>query len=144
VNDLPAPITWSVPTDLAFVRSGRKMFEALLAAEGWGEEAVEDAALVYTEVLQNAIEHGSRNDGRETVGTICRVGPASAWVEVTDPGTGKDPREVLARDLTRTVPTDEARGRGLFLVNRLAARLDRALAPGGGCRIAVQLENEAS
>jgi anti-sigma regulatory factor (Ser/Thr protein kinase) len=140
---LPGPVEIRVPTSLVFVRPVRKMVEALLAGQGWGEEAVEDAGLVFTELLQNAIEHGSKADGGEHVHVLCAVEQAAVGIEVTDPGTGKDPREVLSRDVTRPVPPDEARGRGLFLVNRMARCLDRGLSGGGGCCIRVRLERAA-
>jgi anti-sigma regulatory factor (Ser/Thr protein kinase) len=137
---LPDSVRLSAPTHLAFVRPLRKMVEALLLGQGWSEEAVEDAGLVFTELLQNAIEHGSKSDGTETVVVECCVEADAVALQVTDPGTGKDPREVIRRDVTRPVPPDEARGRGLFLVHRLSDRFERAISEAGGCCIRVRLE----
>jgi anti-sigma regulatory factor (Ser/Thr protein kinase) len=141
---LPDSLLLRLPTDLAFVRPFRKMLEGLLAAQGWTEEGVEDAALVATEVVQNAIEHGSRNDGTETVDARVTVDPDGLLLEVKDPGTGKDPRLLLSRDVAQTPDLEAARGRGLFLIHRLSARFDRLLHEGGGCLIRVRLEWEAS
>ena len=93
-----------------------------------------------TEVVQNAIEHGSRNDARETVDVLCRLEVGAITLEVSDPGTGKDPRLLLARDVTLPPDLDSARGRGLFLIHRLSARFERLLNGSGGCLLRVRME----
>lgn len=137
---LPAPIRISVPTDLVFVRPVRKMIEALLVSQGWGEDDVDDAALVITEIVQNAIEHGSKSDGTETVGVLCALHADAVELEVEDPGTGKDPAEAMRRDPTAPVPLDATRGRGLFLIHRLCATFERSLRDEGGMHIRVRRE----
>jgi serine/threonine-protein kinase RsbW len=141
---LPAALTVAVPTDLGFVRPVRKMIEALLAAQGWDEEAVADVGLVATEVLQNAVEHGSRNDGTERVEVAVALEGSAATIEVLDPGTGRGPAALLAQDVTRPPPPDAPRGRGLFLVNRMVERLDRAASGGGGSRVRVRVRVEVA
>lgn len=141
---LPSALHLRLPTDLVFVRPARKMVEALLQAQGWDEDAVEEVALVATELVQNAIEHGSRADGTEIADLCVRLHPGAVEMEVTDPGTGKDLGALLERDVTRPVPLDSPRGRGLFLINRLASRLERARAPGGGAVVRVRMESSAA
>jgi serine/threonine-protein kinase RsbW len=141
---LPAALSIRLPTDLVFVRVGRKMIEGLLGAQGWEEDAVEDAALVATELIQNAIEHGSRGDGSEVAEIRVVLDAAGCLLEVLDPGTGKDPRLLLDRDLEAAVPLDAPRGRGLFLVNRLAADLVRRCHPGGGCVVTARVACESA
>ena len=138
---LPGAITLRLPSHLAMVRPFRKMFEALLAAQGWGEEPVEDAALVATEVVQNAIEHGSRNDGGEDVSVVIELAPHTCTLAVTDPGTGRDPDLLLQRDVTLPPDLASPRGRGLFLIHRMSARFER-LRRGPGCCVRVRLDVE--
>ena len=140
---LPDSLLLSVPTHLAFVRPFRKMLEGLLAAQGWSEEEVEDAALVGTEVIQNAIEHGSKNDGTERIDARLTVEADGVVLEVRDPGTGKDPRILLEKDVARPPDLEAPRGRGLFLVHRLTARFERLRDEGGGCMVRVRLQWEA-
>jgi anti-sigma regulatory factor (Ser/Thr protein kinase) len=121
------------------------MLEGLLASEGWGEEDVADVGLVATEVLQNAVEHGSKNDGSEAVEVRCTIPAAEVWIEVTDPGTGKGPQSLLARDVTVAPPLDSSRGRGLYLVARMSKEMERGLAPAGGALVRVRFRRaEAS
>ena len=142
-DPLPEPLRISVPTNLVFVRPVRKMVEALLSAQGWEEDDVDDVALVVTEIVQNAIEHGSRNDGAEQVDVWCHVRPGAVELEVHDPGTGKDPVDALQRDVNEPVPLDAERGRGLFLIGRLCSSFEREVRDGGGMRIRVRKDVEA-
>ena len=141
---LSAPLSIVVPTSLEFVRPGRKMIEALLYAQGWEEDDVEEAALVATELIQNAIEHGSRNDGSESARIRVTVSAGTVEFVVVDPGTGKSPEDLLGRDVEAPVPLDSPRGRGLFLINRLAVDFVRARDDGGGARVQARLECQAS
>ena len=136
---LSGVLSIELPSDLSLVRPFRKMLEGLLAAQGWGEEAIEDAALVATEVVQNGIEHGSRNDGSERVVVRIEMFPGGCQLEVFDPGTGKAPQALLARDVSLPPDMESPRGRGLYLIHRLSARFDR-LRAGSGCCVRVRLE----
>ena len=140
---LSAPVSLLLVTDLVFVRAARKMLEGLLNAHGWEEESVEEVALVATELVQNAIEHGSKNDGTESVQLGIHLDADAVILEMTDPGTGKDPTLLLSRDVEQAVPLDAPRGRGLFLVNRLARRLERSRDANGGCRVRARMEADA-
>src|SRR5205085_1473116 len=124
-----------VPTRLEMVRPVRKVLEALLASLGWSEDDVADVGLVATEVIQNAVEHGSRNDGSESVDVRCGVEEEAFVVEVVDPGTGKGASSLLDRDVTVPPPVDASRGRGLYLVHRMAKHMHRASLEGGGCLV---------
>ena len=137
---LSAPLCIVLPTSLEFVRPARKMVEAVLYGQGWEEDDVEDAALVATELLQNAIEHGSRNDGTESARICLAVHEDLVEFVCIDPGTGKDPDELIDRDVTAPVPLDSPRGRGLFLINRIAASFERGRDDGGGARVEARLE----
>ncbi len=109
---LPSALSIRIPTNLVFVRPVRKMIEGLLAAQDWGEDDVADAGLVATEVVQNAVEHGSRNDGAESIEITCTLTEQSVVIDVVDPGTGKGPQSLLSRDVTaapaETRPAGEA------------------------------------
>jgi len=140
---LSAPVRLVLVTDLVFVRTARKMLEGLLNAQGWEEESVEEVALVATELVQNAIEHGSKNDGTEIVQLGIELDADAVVLDMTDPGTGKDPTLLLTRDVEQPVPLDAPRGRGLFLVNRLAMRFERSRDANGGCRVRARMEADA-
>jgi anti-sigma regulatory factor (Ser/Thr protein kinase) len=138
---LRAPPSFDVvlPTDLGRIRAVRRWVEAWLVSAGWGEDDVADAGLVATELLQNAVEHGSRSDGREAVHVACvQHDPSTVELVVRDPGTGKGTSALLARDVTTPPPIDAARGRGLFLVHRMSETFDRGAARAGGSVVRVR------
>lgn len=128
-----------IPTRLELVGPVRRVLEALLASLGWTEDDVADAGLIATEVIQNAVEHGSRNDGGETVGIHFRLDGAVVTLDVTDPGTGKGPDSLLSRDVTVAPPLEASRGRGLYLVHRMSREMDRRRADGGGSFVRVRM-----
>jgi anti-sigma regulatory factor (Ser/Thr protein kinase) len=142
-DGLPTSFQLYVPTDLVFVRPVRKMLEALLYAQGWEEDDVDDAGLIVTEIVQNAVEHGSLADGEERITvTILALGDA-VEIEVLDPGTGSDPALAIERDVEAPVPMDQPRGRGLFLIHRLAGQFERSLADQGGLCIRARKESSS-
>ena len=108
------------------------MVEGLLVAQSWEEEDRDDVGLIVTEVVQNAIEHGSAADGSEWVRMTCQLDATGFTLDVIDPGTGRDPRLAIERDPSAQPPLDAPRGRGLFLIYRLAKRFERTLVDEGG------------
>ena len=137
---LPLPVRLEIPSDLVFVRPVRKMVEGLLYAQGWEEDDVDDATLIITEIVQNAVEHGSRSDGKESILIDIHMEPEAVDMLVIDPGTGRNPKTALERDVETPPPMDDPRGRGLFLIYRLAGMLERTIAEGGGLRIRARKE----
>ena len=115
------------------------MLEGLLGGEGWGEDDVADVGLVATEVIQNAVEHGSRADGAEQVEIRCTIKGKVVEIEVVDPGTGKGTRDLLARDVVTPPPIESSRGRGLYLVNRMSQAMERGVSPRGGSVVRVRV-----
>ena len=137
---LPHPLHLRVPTDLAYVRPVRKMLEGLLYGQGWEEDDVDDAALIITEIVQNAVEHGSRGDGMELIEVTLTVRVGALDVYVCDPGTGRDPQIAVDRDVEEPVPLDQPRGRGLILIHRLATHFERIVSDDGGLCIRARKE----
>lgn len=137
---LPHAFQLEVPADLVYVRPVRKMLEGLLYGQGWVEDDVDDASLIVTEIVQNAVEHGSKADGSETIQVSVVTYADAIELVVVDPGTGEDPQEAVDRDVEAPVPMDEPRGRGLFLIHRLAVQFERAIHGSGGLCIRVRKE----
>jgi anti-sigma regulatory factor (Ser/Thr protein kinase) len=128
-----------IPTRLDLVGPIRRILEAFLASLGWKEDDVADAGLIATEVIQNAVEHGSRNDGSEIVGIDLRIDGVVVTLDVADPGTGTGPDALLTRDVTVQPPLESPRGRGLYLVHRMSREMDRRRVAGGGAFVRVQM-----
>jgi anti-sigma regulatory factor (Ser/Thr protein kinase) len=105
----PLSTTLTVSADEAATRSARALVRDLCATAAVGEQAVETAVLLVTELVSNAVEHGG--------------GTAVVDAEID----GRRLR-VCVLDDDPTLPTagqasiDAERGRGLLLVEALSSR----------------------
>ena len=98
------------------VRWGRKHTTEVLAGWGLVEAVTEDALLVASELLSNAVQHASKNASDRAEVLKC-----SLLLWLTDRGLtvsvyDEDNRPPIPRDTS----TDAERGRGLFLVETLS------------------------
>jgi anti-sigma regulatory factor (Ser/Thr protein kinase) len=99
--------------------SDARVFLRSVLAERAPEERVDTATLLASELVSNAVVHGSRRRG-STIRVDAEVHDDTLRVEVTDSGAGFDPGEALSR-----------RGFGLRLVRDLADRWCAQRAPAG-------------
>jgi serine/threonine-protein kinase RsbW len=81
---------------------------------GFPEEDVSDIRLAAGEALSNAVEHGSRNEGRK-ITVACTFDRNVLVIEIQDSGKGFT--EPLDRG--KVTPDDRGRGFGIFLMRRL-------------------------
>ncbi len=104
--------TWKLPAELGSVRRARR--ESVAHAAGSPVD-LDDLALVVSELVTNAVEHG---DGGDVVLTV-RTGSGGAEVEVSNAVAGGAP-------LPRAGPfpgPDQAKGRGLAIARVLCRSL---------------------
>lgn len=90
--------------------SDARVFLRSVLSDQAPEERVDTATLLASELVSNAVVHGSRRRG-STIRLDARVRNDRLRVEVSDSGVGFDPNEALSR-----------RGFGLRLVRDLASR----------------------
>ena len=112
-----------VPHDPGSAAVVRAQVVRELRERGVDEGTVDDAAVVVSELVGNAVRHGRPMAG----GTLCagwKVGPRMLHVEVQDGGEGP-PEHVTARDQWATG------GRGLVLLDALARSWGVRPAEGG-------------
>jgi anti-sigma regulatory factor (Ser/Thr protein kinase) len=100
---------------------GRRILDAL--ADGLPLGVLEDARLLLTELITNAIQHGHLEHGDRIAVTIRREA-AALLVEVSDPGDGIPPSDGR--------PPGSGGGWGLTLLDRLADAWGVEPVPDGG------------
>jgi anti-sigma regulatory factor (Ser/Thr protein kinase) len=106
--------TVSVPSRPASAAIVRQRFANELAAANMPNELVEDAVLIATELMSNAIRHAhALPEGHVTV--AWEINDASVTVRVTDGGASSQPR-------VRHPGPNDISGRGLSLVQAIAAQ----------------------
>ncbi len=84
----------------------------------YGPRTLVSLRIALSEALSNAILYGNAGDRAKSVTLRAKVDAWSIKVQVTDEGSGFDPREVP--DPTRPDTIESAGGRGLFLLQQLA------------------------
>lgn len=109
----PAPASVLLPHTLASVRAARETLTGDLAARGIPAEAVDDAVLVVSEILSNALKHARPlESGQLQVSWV--VGSGAIEIRVTDGGSSQQPN-IQAPSLS------SLGGRGLSIVDSLCS-----------------------
>jgi len=107
----PTSLTRRFPCHPSSVGAARRAVDELGA---WlGPTLLADLRLLVSELMANSVEHGPQRDGR-TIWLEVSISTARVRAEVQDGGRGFTP--VASRP-----PVDAPSGRGLFLVDQLAA-----------------------
>jgi len=102
----------AVPAHPKSLRIVRQAVKGL--GEIFGEEVVNTLAMIYSELVTNAIRHAGIRRGA-TLEVQLEAGPETIKGRVTDPGQGFDPATIPAPR------PDQEDGFGLRIVDRLAA-----------------------
>lgn len=133
----------SFSANLRYVRPVRHFISALCALAEYDEDETESIALVATELLNNAIEHGAHGPEEEIELTMRVTSERFSFV-VLDPGRGGEnfARTAIAK-ASQMPDLDEPRGRGLFLIKNYMDELDISYDPERGTRLSVSKVMEA-
>lgn len=106
-------ITVRLPHHVTSAAAARRRVRQELYARSVGRTLREDAALVVSELIGNAVRHASPLPGGQLV-LSCTVQGSEVELRVTDGGADLVPAPRSSGD-------DESGGRGLTIVSRLAA-----------------------
>lgn len=111
--DIPhVPDLWRFPARPASVRRARSAVAESLPRE-LRTHLGDDLCLLTSELVTNALRHGACREDEDLIEIVLWPADGHYWLAVSDPGTG---RPVLADP-----DTDGESGRGLLLVDHLAA-----------------------
>lgn len=111
---LQGPVALSVPFSPRSAGEVRRSLVSWLAHQGASESASEDARLVVTELVANAVRHAAPlNNG--TILVRWRREDGMLLISVCDGGSDHDPALAV-------VGPDSERGRGLAIVDALSVR----------------------
>jgi anti-sigma regulatory factor (Ser/Thr protein kinase) len=122
-------------TDLAQVPHLRARFTTALQAAGVDGDELQGWALVFTELVNNALEHGCRMPG-DIVSVRWWGDPAQVGVQVTETCTnGLTSSDFEGADCDGFAET--GRGAGLFLIRAWVDAVDVGPGPHGGTQIRI-------
>ena len=130
----PRLIIFVLPSIPASVAVARRRVRAVLGSRGLGEYA-DDAEIIISELLANAVQHACDNDTRTIGVTLTHAASTAALtVAVSDPSPDGPIR--------RGTPPSREQGRGLQIVAALCAHWDWRR-EGGGKAVFAVLAREA-
>jgi len=107
-----------IPADVSHLKDIRTEYVDFLLSLGMNDKQKEAWKLVFSEAVNNAIEHGSQSDPEKTVWVKWWVADTTVWLEVQDEGQGP-PEEKTAHPQLPEDPFAES-GRGLFIIHEFA------------------------
>lgn len=119
-----------IPSDPGLIRQVDEFVESRLRELGIADTIVADIAICATEIVNNGIEHGNKEDPRKSVTLDMEVAGGEIRVTVSDEGKYFNPDEVenpvSENNLLREV------GRGIFIVRQLMDEVEITQGENGG------------
>jgi len=111
-----------VPSDTVYLAEVDEFIEDKLVAAGVSGSLTADLAISITEIVNNAILHGNKNNPAKLVTIILKINGDDVEVRIKDQGKGFNPDKVPN-------PIDESNllnqvGRGIFIVRSLMDSVD--------------------
>lgn len=122
-----------IPSDQRLIGKVDEFVESRLRDREVDDSIIADIAICATEVVNNGIIHGNKDDRDKTITLEMNFTSDEVTITVTDQGDYFNPDEVANplddENLMREV------GRGIFIVKNLMDQVDIEKANGGGTRV---------
>lgn len=119
-----------IPSDPTLIKEVDEFVESRLRQRGLDDTIVADIAICATEIVNNAIEHGNREDPKKSVTLELALKEDEIDITVSDEGTFFNPdgieNPISEENLLREV------GRGIFIVRQLMDRVEIKRGANGG------------
>lgn len=119
-----------IPSDPHRIAEADEFLERHLRERGVSETLVTDLAIAATELVNNAIVHGNKQDLSKIVTLSIHMSSTEIEIRVTDQGEIFDP-EAIPDPLAEENLLKEV-GRGLFIVRSLMDSVEYGRDPNGG------------
>jgi serine/threonine-protein kinase RsbW len=127
--------TISIPSSLDFISTVDEFLEGWLRQKNIPEDSIADLAIAVTELVNNAIKHGNKNDRKKKVTVFLSYVNGEARAVISDEGKGFNP-ENISNPIAEENLLKEI-GRGIFIVKSLMDEVRFLFPPGGGTSVAI-------
>jgi len=120
---------YTFPSSIEYLEKVEALSVKIATKAGFDESDIDDLSISLTELVNNAIHHGNRDDITKNVTVTFDVDQKKLTISIKDEGTGfnpnrlrnpLDPENLLAED-----------GRGLYLVRELTDDLEFKISKSG-------------
>jgi serine/threonine-protein kinase RsbW len=123
----------SFPSTQKLLSAVDRFLERELRKAGVSADAIADLAISVSELVNNAILHGNRQDESKKVTLELHPTPGEVTVYIEDEGEGFDPEKV-ANPLEEQNILKEV-GRGIFIIRSLVDSVEFGRGRSGGMRV---------
>jgi len=114
--------TRTIPSDSMHLVKVDKLCTKVIKACGMNESDGDDFAIAVTEIVNNAIHHGNKNDKDKKVFINIRIKNSNLEASIKDEGTGFNPEHI--GDPLDPQNLMKESGRGIFLIEKLTDSLN--------------------
>jgi len=121
--------TFSFPSNVEYLEKIEKTSAKIASAAGFDESTVDDISIALTELVNNAIHHGNKNDLNKVVTVSFKVDDKKISISISDEGTGFSPNSVSDPIHPDNLMADN--GRGIYLVRALMDDVDYKISETG-------------
>lgn len=111
-----------IESKMSGLRLVESCVDTLTSELGISQDSYGKILVATMEAVNNAIQHGNKSNPEKYVEVEITLGNKDVTVVVTDEGKGFDPKSVP--DPTRPENIEEINGRGVFLMSKLADRME--------------------
>ena len=114
--------TITFPSDVEYLEKIEKTSAKIAADAGFDESTVDDISIALTELVNNAIHHGNKNDISKIVTVTFIVDDTKLSISISDQGAGFSPNTISDPIHPDNLMADN--GRGIYLVRALMDNVD--------------------
>ncbi|MFN8241978.1 MAG: ATP-binding protein [Bacteroidales bacterium] len=114
--------TIQIPSEISNLRLVEKAIDEISGEVKIKKESYGKILVAAMEAVNNAIVHGNKSDISKNVRVTFILKESEMEIEVEDKGTGFDPS--LIPDPTKPENIENISGRGVFLMSRLADKIE--------------------
>ncbi|MGD9898275.1 MAG: ATP-binding protein [Calditrichaceae bacterium] len=109
--------TYIFPSSIEYLEKIEAISEKIAAKAGMDESASDDLSIAVTELVNNAIHHGNKDDKSKKVTVTFFPGKKQIKVSISDEGNGFNPSKVKDPVAPENLLAES--GRGIYLVEAL-------------------------
>lgn len=117
------------PSDVEYLEKIERMSSEIATKAGFDESTVDDLSIALTELVNNAIHHGNKNDSNKKVTVTFTTDESKITISVSDEGGGFSPNKLSDPLHPDNLMADS--GRGIYLVRALMDDVDYKISEKG-------------
>ncbi len=111
-----------IDSDTKYLRKVESLSAQVARYAGLNDSQSDDLAIVTTELVNNAIHHGNKNNPQKKVSILFLVNAKTIEIRIKDEGSGFNPAEIKDPLAPENLMSES--GRGIFLIKYLMDSID--------------------